>query len=312
MAFAYFDGPLIAAMVSLYGLGRYTTHYRWSYVGVGGAIALVGFSELSDLSFTIENAIDLLEPILLVPILLWYIGKRVRIRGDYIGLLRDRAAHAEREQAAESRRAVAEERVRIARELHDVVAHRVSLMTVQAGAATTVAANDPESALRAMQAIESEGRQALAEMRHLMGVLRPRTEAVVLEPQSGIADVPRLIQNLQKAGLDISLTMDTTETKLPAAVELSAFRIVQEALTNVLRHAGPGAKAEVRICAGSHQLLIDVINDGQSVVPFPGTGHGIIGMRERAQLLGGSLEAGPGPRGGFQVIAVLPISEQSA
>ncbi|MEA3410166.1 MAG: sensor histidine kinase [Pseudomonadota bacterium] len=216
----------------------------------------------------------------------------------------------EREQDSEARRAVAEERTRIARELHDVVAHRVSLMTVQAGAAKTVAADDPEGALQAMEAVEKEGRLALDELRHLMGVLRPEAEDNALSPQSGIADIPRLVEHLREAGLDVTLTTDNVQTDLPAHVDLSAYRIVQEALTNVLKHAGTSARTEVRLSTEIHGVAIEVLDNGHGATILPGSGHGIAGMRERAQLLGGSLNAGPRPGGGFQVVANLPIGEK--
>ena len=206
---------------------------------------------------------------------------------------------------------MAEERTRIARELHDVVAHQVSLMTVQAGAAKTVAADDPERAVAAMEAVEQAGRQALGELRHLLGVLRPEAEVNGLGPQPGIAEVPRLVDQLRKAGLEVSLTMEGIPTELPARLELSTYRIAQEALTNVLKHAGPRARTEVRLSTNNHGVAIEVLDDGDGAAILPGSGHGIAGMRERAQLLGGSLDAGPRPGGGFQVVAHLPIGEEA-
>jgi signal transduction histidine kinase len=235
----------------------------------------------------------------------WYVGRRLRIRGE-------RAAQLEREQAAEARRAVAEERTRIARELHDVVAHRVSLMTVQAGAAKTVAADDPESASKAMQAVETAGRQALDELRHLLGVLRPEADVEDMGPQPGLADVPRLVDQSRAAGLDVSLTMDGEQIDLPARVDLSAYRIVQEALTNALKHAGPGARAEVRLHTDNRGVDIEVLDNGRGVTILTGSGHGIVGMRERALLLGGRLDVGPRAGGGFHVVAYLPVGEEPA
>jgi signal transduction histidine kinase len=199
------------------------------------------------------------------------------------------------------------ERTRIARELHDVVAHRVSLMTVQAGAAKTVAAEDPQAALRAMEAVEHAGRQALDELRHLLGVLRPSADGGSLGPQPGLLDVPRLVDQFREAGLDVSLSVSGATTDLPARVDLSAYRIIQEALTNVLKHAGPGAQSDVRISIDVSTVAIEISDDGQAVTSLPGSGHGIMGMRERAVLLGGSLAAGPLPGGGFRVVARLPI-----
>ena len=287
-----------AMLVALYSVGRYETDDRWSYIGVGGAIAVATISSLIDGAPAAEMAFGFL--FLLV---LWYIGTRVRIRGE-------RAAQYEREQAARARRAVAEERTRIARELHDVVAHRVTMMTVQAGAAKTVAADDPEGALRAMEAVEEAGRQALRELRHLLGVLRPDAEGDDLGPQAGVDDVPMLIAQFREAGLDVSLTMNDVPTDLPARVDLSAYRIVQEALTNVLKHTAPGAQAEVTLDTDPRGLTIEVVDNGYGATTLPGSGQGIFGMRERAQLLGGTLDAGLRPGGGFQVVALLPIEEE--
>ena len=297
----YFGMP-----VALYGVGRYATSDRWSYASVGAAIAVAAISDVVD-----EGPVTDIGSAFFFLFLVWYIGRRVRMRRDYLTLLQERAAQLEREQAAEARRAVAEERTRIARELHDVVAHRVSLMTVQAGAAKTVAAADPEGAARAMEAVEQAGRQALGELRHLLGVLRPEADVDGLGPQPGIAEVPRLVDQLREAGLNVSLTMDGLQTDLPARVDLSTYRIVQEALTNVLKHAGPSARTEVRLSTDNHGVAIDVLDNGHGATILPGSGHGIAGMRERAQLLGGSLDAGPRPGGGGRVVAHLPIGEES-
>jgi signal transduction histidine kinase len=230
---------------------------------------------------------------------------------------------------------VIEERARIARELHDVVAHRVSLMTVQAGAAKAVAAEDPEGALRAMAAVEEAGRQALDELRHLLGVLRPETGLDGLGPQPGLADLPRLVEQTRGAGLDVSLATDGLSGELPARVDLFAYRIVQEALTNVLKHAGPGARTQVRLGSDRKGIVIEVVDDGNGLEPPSAAagslrpagspvddrqdrrsgrsaGHGIVGMRERARLLGGTLEARPRPDGGFRVVAHLPTGGEPA
>ena len=299
MGLGYSDLVGIAMMVALYSVGRYTTNGRWSYVGLGSVLALVAVSSLIEAVTAAQIGFGLF-----VMFLLWYIGRRTRIRDE-------RAVQLERDRAAEARRAIVEERTRIARELHDVVAHRVSLMTVQAGAAKTIAASDPERAIQAMQAVEMAGRQALDELRHLLGVLRPDAESGGLSPQPGLADVPRLVGQFGEAGLDISFTVDGDRTELPARVDLSTYRIVQEALTNVLKHAGPNPRTEVRLSTDNHGVAIEVIDNGHTATILPGSGHGIHGMRERALLLGGSLEAGPRPGGGFQVVAHLPIGEES-
>ena len=251
LALGYSELVGFAMLVALYSAGRYVTNNQRSAFGLGGAIALNAISNLiagapaTDIGFGFG-----------VLFVVWYVGRRIRIRGDYMRLLQGRAAQLEREHAADARRAVAEERTRIARELHDVVAHRVSVMTVQAGAAKTVAANDLAGALRAMEAVEQAGRQALSELRHLLGVLRPRADVDELGPQQGIADVPRLVDQLGEAGLEVSLTMDDLPTDLPARVDLSGYRIVQEALTNVLKHAGPSARTEVRLSTDDHASLL--------------------------------------------------------
>jgi signal transduction histidine kinase len=290
----------IAMMFALYSVGRRASNDRWGYIALGGALAFVTISSLGH-----EEMPAALGFGLCFTFVVWYTGRRLRIRGE-------RAAQLEREQAAEARRAVAEERTRIARELHDVVAHRVSLMTVQAGAAKTVAADDPEAASQAMHAVENAGRQALDELRHLLGVLRPETDVEDLGPQPGLADVPRLVDQSRAAGLDVSLTMDGAQIDLPARVDLSAYRIVQEALTNAHKHAGAGARAEVRLQTDNRGVDIEVLDNGRGVTILTGSGHGIVGMRERALLLGGRLDVGPRAGGGFHVVAHLPIGEEPA
>jgi signal transduction histidine kinase len=309
------------AIIALYSVGRYATEaqYRWAQVGVAAAIAEVSIDILNDPAPLGEAAFGAV-----VMFVAWYVGRRLRLRSE-------RAAQLLRGQAAEARRIVIEERTRIARELHDVVAHRVSLMTVQAGAAKAVAAEDPEGALRAMAAVEEAGRQALDELRHLLGVLRPETGLDGLVPQPGLADLPRLVEQTRGAGLDVSLATDGLSSELPARVDLFAYRIVQEALTNVLKHAGPGARTEVRLGSDRNGVVIEVVDDGhgtaKSVESADGrqpvdsdrhsrsgrsAGHGIVGMRERARLLGGTLEARPRPDGGFRVVAHLPTGGEPA
>lgn len=282
-------------VLALYGVGRHVANDRLSYAGLGGALAMILISIPID-EAPLGDAVFGLGFLSLI----WYIGRRMRFRGE-------RAAQLKRERAADARRMVAEERTRIARELHDVVAHRVSLMTVQAGAAKTVATVDPEGARRAMEAVETAGRQALQELRHLLGVLRPEADLDGLGPQPGLADVPRLVGQFEEAGLEVSLTIEVQDANLPAGVDLSAFRIVQEALTNVLKHAGPGSRAEVHIFTRGNGLGLEVLDDGHSPTLLPGSGHGIVGMRERALLLGGHLDAGPRPGGGWHVVAQLPL-----
>jgi signal transduction histidine kinase len=294
------------AIIALYSAGRYATDDRRAQLGVAAAVAVAILDGLTDPAPWGEAVLAGV-----VFFVAWYVGRRLRLRAE-------RAAQLRREQAAEARRIVIEERTRIARELHDVVAHRVSLMTVQAGAAKAVAAEDPEAARQAMGAVEEAGRQALDELRHLLGVLRPEADPDGLGPQPGLADLPRLVEQIRRAGVDVSLATDGVPARLPARVDLSAYRIVQEALTNVLKHAGPGAHTEVRLGTDSRGIVIEVLDDGQAteqdVEPTSGrsAGHGIVGMRERARLLGGTLEARPRPGGGFRVVAHLPTGGEPA
>ena len=308
------------AIIALYSAGRYGTDDRWGRLGVAAAVVVVSADILTDPAPWGEAVFG--GVVLFVA---WYVGRRLRLR-------QQRAAELLAEQAAEARRIVTEERTRIARELHDVVAHRVSLMTVQAGAAKAVAAEDPAAALQAMGAVEQAGRQALDELRHLLGVLRPETDLDGLGPQPGLGDLPRLVEQVRGAGLGVSLATDGVPAGLPARVDLFAYRIVQEALTNVLKHAGPGAHAEVRLGSDSRGIVIEVLDDGKGLEPPSAAtgpfrpaeppvgdrqhrqspGHGIVGMRERARLLGGTLDAGPRPGGGFRVAAHLPTGGEPA
>lgn len=306
MAKGYSTNALFPLAISLYCVGRYTSDDRWSFVGVGAALVLLMGDMLQDLDLTYASAVRLL-----MPVTVWYFGRRMRVRGERTRLLEERAAYLEQRQTAESEKAVAVERTRIARELHDIVAHQVSLMTIQAAAAKTVITKDPVAAIQAISSVENAGRHALDELRHLLGVLRPDKEKNTLSPQRGHAEIPQLILELEKTGLNVSLKMDSIEPPLPARVDLSVYRIVQEALTNVLKHAGADARAEVSVSCDTQCVTIMVRDDGEDSLNVLDSGHGIAGMRERAQMLGGSLEAGALPIKGFEVIARLPISKDS-
>lgn len=233
--------------------------------------------------------------------LVWFLGQRLR-RGQ------EREVQLRRQQSVEAERAVAEERTRIARELHDIVAHRVSMMTVQAGAAKTVVHVDPDEAAEAMAEVEHAGRQALGELRHLLDVLRPRSERRAdLGPHPGLADVADLVDQHVDSGMDVELSVDDLPTGLSGPVDLYAYRIVQESLTNVLKHADPTTHAEVRLGTEDGALVIEVTNTGSGGTAVAPAGYGILGMRERAELLGGSLRALPRSEGGFGVWARLPL-----
>jgi signal transduction histidine kinase len=242
----------------------------------------------------------------------WLVGHFVGVRRAYIARL-ERTAELERARAELARRAVAEERLRLARELHDVVAHSISVIAVQSGVGAHVAATQPGEAAKALAAIEATSRAALTELRRLLGVLRQEGEPQgSLAPVPGLADLDALLAEVAKAGLAVRLRVEGTPSQLPAGVDLSAYRIVQEALTNVVKHAGP-ARAQITIGYHPKDVTVEVTDDGRGVTPAADDGrarigHGLIGMRERVAVFGGDLEVGPRPAGGFRVAARLPLA----
>jgi signal transduction histidine kinase len=241
----------------------------------------------------------------------WWLGDGTRRRQEAMVAVAERAAELERAREELAKGAVVEERLRIARELHDVVAHGMSIIAVQSGVGAHVLDSQPEEARKALAAIEVTSRQALTEMRRLLGVLRQEAEPVgSLVPTPGLAEVDALAAEVAKAGGRVEVRIEGTRPELPLGLDLSAYRIVQEALTNVVRHAGP-ATARVHIRYAPAAVDIEVTDDGRGGrAPGRGDGHGIVGMRERAALYGGSLEAGPLPGGGFRVTASLPVDER--
>ena len=234
----------------------------------------------------------------------------VWIRGDAV---RSGLVEAERQRELRARQAVADERTRIARELHDVVSQALGVIVMQAGGAGSVPVLEEPDAKAVLATIEQTGRQAFAEMRRLVGVLRDDDEAAALAPQPTVGEIPALLARLASAGLDVDLEMEGTRREAPAGVELSAYRIVQEALTNTLKHSGAG-HATVRLSWSQDHLEVEVSDDGPAAdvtvpppVPADSGGKGLIGMRERVMLFGGELEAGPSPHGGYRVAARLPL-----
>jgi signal transduction histidine kinase len=217
-----------------------------------------------------------------------------------------RAEIAERERDLVAREAVVEERARIARELHDVIAHHVSMIVLQAGAERRVLEGSNASTREVLETVERTGRSALTEMRRLLGMLRADTNEP-LTPQPRLTDLPTLVGQLRAAGLPVDLCVEGDPRELPVGIELSAYRIVQEALTNALKHAG-NATASVNIRYGSDSLELEIADDGaEGSTPVASGGHGLLGMRERVALYGGRLDAGRRPGGGFAVRVLLPI-----
>jgi signal transduction histidine kinase len=242
----------------------------------------------------------------------WLVGLTMRERARQADAAQQRAVQAEREREEGARRAVFEERVRIARELHDVVAHHVSMMGVQAGAARMVIDRDPPKAKSALAAIEASSRQAVDELHRLLGFLRQAGDADDLTPTPGVSQLPSLAAGMSDSGLAVDVDVEGEERQLPPTVDVSAYRIVQEALTNTLKHAG-ASHAHVRLRYGPGTLGLEIVDDGRGdgdgAASASGSGLGLIGMRERAALHGGQLEAGPLPGGGFAVRVKLPTRD---
>jgi signal transduction histidine kinase len=301
-----FLGPAI--LVPVYTVAAYRER-RVSLIGLAAAevgLALVQLTPgRTGLSTWVGNTLVLAAA--------WLLGNFVGDRRAYAAQLEERTAELEQAREDLARRAVADERLRLARELHDVVAHSMSMIAVQSGVGAHVAETQPEEARKALAAIETASRAALEELRRLLGVLRqddgdePHGS---LAPVPGLADLDTLLAEVGKAGLAVRLRVEGVRPELPAGVDLSAYRIVQEALTNVVKHAGP-ARAQVVVCYGDREVAVEVTDDGKGA-PGDGrtakVGHGIIGMRERVALFGGDLEAGPLPGGGFRVAARLPFA----
>ena len=234
-----------------------------------------------------------------------------RSRREYTNIVEERASLLEREREVRAREAVADERARIARELHDIVGHALNLIVIQSGGAQRVFQSKPELARDSLASIESTGRRALTDMERMLGILRGAAEVdEVLSPQPGLSQVESLAARVSQAGLPVEVTVEGAPVALPPSVDLSAYRIIQEALTNALKHAGP-AHATVKISHFPDSLELEITDDGQGASgegagDYQG-GRGLIGMRERVALFGGELSVGPRSGGGFRVHVRLPL-----
>jgi signal transduction histidine kinase len=253
---------------------------------------------------------------LLVPVSAWVLGDSMGTRRAYSDALEERAVRAEQERDAQAQIAAAAERARIARELHDVIAHNLSVMVAQADGGAYAFDATPERSRQALEEIGRTGRQALSEMSSLLGVLRTGPEAAPLTPAPVAAEIEQLVTQAREAGMRVSHTVEGAVRPLPGGLSLAAYRIVQEALTNVRKHAGPEAAAEVTLRYGPDELLVRVADDGRGAAGLPRysatptedpTGHGLAGMRERAAIYGGTVQAGPRRDTGFEVTARLPL-----
>ena len=287
---------LLAVAAARYNPGGHGSHFLATYIIVTGLFCL------------------------LVPVSVWALGDSMGARRAYSAALEERAVRAERERDAQAEIAAAAERARIARELHDVIAHNLSVMVAQADGGSYAFDAAPEQSRQALAEIGRTGRQALSEMSSLLGVLRTGSEAAPLDPAPAAAEIADLVAQAREARMDVSYSVDGAVRPLPAGLSLTAYRIVQEALTNVRKHAGPDPAVEVTVRYGEDELLIRVTDNGRGSAGLPRYGaapgastdapggHGLTGMRERAAIYGGVVQAGPRPDGGFEVTARLPLS----
>ena len=302
--FEVFIGSVLAA----YSIGAHTAgRRRWLGLGLMFAVGLPFMVAADRAGMAVGNT---LAPIAWL-LGSWAVGVIIRgrrVRTAELELLTEELA---RQRDLQAQAAVAVERGRIARELHDIVAHNVSMMVVQAGAAERVLEGGQPAVRQALTAIADTGRETIDEMRLLLGVLRRSNDTAALAPQPGLADLDQLIRNVAGTGLRVGLRVEGSPSPLPPGVDLSAYRIVQEALTNVMKHAGP-ASVDVTIRYDRDSVEVEVRDDGRAEVTAEGRGNGLIGMRERAAMLGGELRAGACRDGGFEVLARLPIAGSAA
>ena len=295
----------ITALVAWYSVGAHADP-RWGpRAALLAAVPLMAAGVVDDIAGYHDPFDDFALYVLLGAA--WALGNAFQRHGRRERELEARAAALEREREEKARIAAAEERARIARELHDVVAHSVSVMVVQVGAARGILDTEPDTARDSLLSAERTGRQALAEMRRMLGILRERADGDGLAPQPGLDHVDGLLERARDAGLEVELRTEGDPRPLPPGLDLAAYRIVQESLTNAVKHAGP-AHARVLLRYAPESLNIEVRDDGRGPAHRPGDpGHGVVGMRERVALYGGTLDVGAADGGGFAVCACLPL-----
>jgi len=294
-------GVLVASMAAALLLGTLADDAR---ARLGIAIAIGGTTVVVS-----NDPARTAGELIFIPVLVlvgWLAGRVLRDRGRQADAAEERAARAERERATAARIAIAEERARIAREMHDIVAHAVSVMVLQVGA---VRHGLPDSLPRetdALRDVEETGRTALAEMRRMLGAMREDGDRAAMAPQPGLGNLDALFASVRRAGLPVELHVDGDPHPLPPAIDLSAYRIVQEGLTNALKHAG-ASRADVAVTYGARDLRIEVRDDGRGATGGDGLGHGLVGIGERVKLYGGEMDAGPANGGGFVLATRLPL-----
>jgi signal transduction histidine kinase len=304
------DGPgeswfaflIMTFSLGLYGKGRPRTA---ATLYGAGAFAVINIGQLA----VGTSAFDVFTA-WAFPVIAWVGGWALQRRQAAADLSRQRAEASER-HAADARVAVELERARIARELHDIVAHNVSVMVLQAGAARQILATDPQRAEGSLASIERTGRQAIDEMRSLLGILRREEDELPTGPPPGLGQLDELAEQLREAGIRVDVEVEGTRRDLLPSIDLSAFRVVQEGVTNVLKHSG-AASATVRVRYGASRLELEVLDDGSAVNQNGPRGYGLVGMRERLAVFGGTLEAGTRPEGGFALRAQIPLEECGA
>jgi signal transduction histidine kinase len=306
---SFVDGRLVTTQGGIYvaGLGaalllgslRNEMHARFGLaVVVGGAEIIVYNDPTHEADTLVFTAVTFAVG--------WFIGYALRERTRRTEAAEERADRAERDRAAAARVAVAEERARIGRELHDVVAHAVSVMVLQVGAVRHRMPDSDAENREALENVERAGRTALAEMRRLLGAMRRDEEPVDLAPQPGLADLDNLIDDVRAAGLAVELRVHGDPVELPPGLDLTAYRIVQEAVTNTLKHSH-AHQAQVEVCYELSDLRLEVRDDGRGPTTGDGLGHGLVGIGERVKIFGGDMSAGSAPGGGFLLRARLPL-----
>lgn len=297
---------MLCAAVTLYSVVR--RGYRafgWT-LGIGQFVAVNGFEVLVTGNFRPE-AVGIIGWVLV----LLCTAEVVRWRQEYLRADRERAAESLRTREEELLRRASEERVRLARDVHDTVAHNISLINVQAGTALYLMETEPQRAAEALATIKQTSKDTLTELRGMLGVLRAVDEAAPRSPVPGLDRVQELAEGTRSAGIDVDVEIAGVPGRLPVSTDSAAYRTVQEALTNVVRHSG-ASRAGVRIAYDASSLVVEVTDDGRGTVGPPVPGNGITGMRERASLVGGTVDAGPLRGGGFRVRARLPLDGAGA
>ena len=300
----------MGVLVAAYTLGAYRSGQVYRRFAIAATVVVVLFVLVGVLTSYAPWQALLSAPVVFISAMV--LGDNVRRRRERNVELVERAERAERERVLLAQQQVAEERTRIARELHDVVAHNVSLMVIQTAAARRQLGGDPGKADAALAVVEDTGRAAMQEMRRMLGLLRAGEHSGELAPQPGLASIEGLA--VASADLPVSVRFAGAIDDVPAGVEVNAYRIVQEALTNVRRHAGMVRKVEVSVVRENGSLTVEVDDDGRGAAtePTSGEGFGIVGMRERVAAFGGRLQTGPRVGGGWRVRAVFPVTAEPA